>query len=285
MVLKKRDGLFEITLFYGLFAGDFVLNNHLSLKVATYNIHKGLSLFNQRLVVHDVREALQALSPDLIFLQEVQGAHSQRIQRFSNWPVAPQHEYLAGDLHVAYGLNARYKLGHHGNALLSRFPILRWHNHDLTLHRFEQRGVLHCELDVPGWHQPLHALCVHLNLRAMDRRKQVRMLIERVLSDVPEDAPLVLAGDFNDWRGEATLQFARELGLIEAFNALHGTSAKSFPARLPILSLDRVYLRGFTVQVANVLGGVPWSNLSDHAPLYTVLHRNEGGLGTAGIEL
>ncbi|STQ91001.1 endonuclease/exonuclease/phosphatase family protein [Iodobacter fluviatilis] len=265
--------------------GDFALNNHLSLKVATYNIHKGLSLFNQRLVVHDVREALQALSPDLIFLQEVQGAHSQRIQRFSNWPVAPQHEYLAGDLHVAYGLNARYKLGHHGNALLSRFPILRWHNHDLTLHRFEQRGVLHCELDVPGWHQPLHALCVHLNLRAMDRRKQVKMLIERVLSDVPEHAPLVLAGDFNDWRGEATLHFARELGLIEAFNALHGTSAKSFPARLPILSLDRVYLRGFTVQVANVLGGVPWSDLSDHAPLYTVLHRNEGGLGTAGVEL
>ncbi|MBY0446503.1 MAG: endonuclease/exonuclease/phosphatase family protein, partial [Burkholderiales bacterium] len=148
--------------------------------------------------------------------------------------------------------------------------------HDLTLHRFEQRGVLHCELAVPGWRQPLHAFCVHLNLRAMDRRKQVKMLIERVLNDVPEDAPLVLAGDFNDWRGEATRQFARELGLIEAFNSLHGASAKSFPAQLPLLSLDRVYLRGFTVQVANVLGGMPWSHLSDHAPLYTVLHRNEG---------
>ncbi len=258
--------------------GKILINNEFSLKVATYNIHKGLSLFNQRLVVHDVREALQALAPDLIFLQEVQGAHSQRDKRFATWPSIPQHEFLAGDLHTAYGLNARYKLGHHGNALLSRFPIVRWHNHDLTLHRFEQRGVLHCELAVPGWSQPLHALCVHLNLRAMDRRKQVKILIERVLNDVPHDAPLVLAGDFNDWRGEATMQFARELGLIEAFNALHGVSAKSFPAQLPMLSLDRIYLRGFTVQAANVLGGIPWSNLSDHVPLYTVLHRTEEGI-------
>ena len=272
-----KTGVFDV-FSAPFFDGILLINKALSLKIATYNIHKGLSLFNQRLVVHDVREALRALSPDLVFLQEVQGAHSQRIQRFANGPEAPQHEYLAGDLYTAYGLNARYKLGHHGNALLSRFPILRWQNHNLTLHRFEQRGVLHCELAVPGWSQPLHALCVHLNLRAMDRRKQVSMLIERVINDVPPDAPLVLAGDFNDWRGEATLQFARELGLIEAFTALHGASAKSFPAQMPVLSLDRVYLRGFTVQTANVLGGVPWSRLSDHAPLYTVLHRSEGGI-------
>lgn len=66
--------------------------------------------------------------------------------------------------------------------------------------------------------------------------------------------------------GEATLQFARELGLIEAFTALHGTSAKSFPAQMPVLSLDRVYLRGFTVQIANVLGGVP-------GPVYLTMPR------------
>ncbi|WP_148715321.1 endonuclease/exonuclease/phosphatase family protein [Chitinolyticbacter meiyuanensis] len=247
------------------------------LRVASYNIHKGLSALNRRLVVHDVRQALAQLSPDVVLLQEVQGEHLVKQRRFANWP-GPQHEYLAGDELIAlYGRNASHRHGHHGNALLSRFPVRRWDNHDLTLHRLEQRGLLHAVLEVPGWRRPLHALSVHLNLRANDRRQQLRLLAEYVQAEVPMGAPMVLAGDFNDWRREATPFLHTELGLAEAFEQKHGAPAKSFPARLPLLTLDRIYVRGMRIEAASVLGGPPWVGLSDHAPLYATLHRDEGG--------
>jgi endonuclease/exonuclease/phosphatase family metal-dependent hydrolase len=100
-----------------------------SLKVATLNIHKGLSQFNRRMVIHELREGLRALAPDLVFLQEVQGVNQRHERRFATWPLAPQHEYLAGsDWQHAYGMNAAYDHGHHGNAILSRFPIVSMQN-------------------------------------------------------------------------------------------------------------------------------------------------------------
>ncbi|WP_255989333.1 endonuclease/exonuclease/phosphatase family protein [Chitinolyticbacter albus] len=249
-----------------------------ALRVASYNIHKGLSALNRRLVVHDVRNALSALAPDIVLLQEVQGEHLAKQRRFSTWPAGPQHEYLAGDELIAlYGRNASHRHGHHGNALLSRFPVRRWDNHDLTLHRYEQRGLLHAVLEVPGWQRPLHALSVHLNLRAADRRQQLRLLAEYVHAEVPMTSPMILAGDFNDWRREATPFLHAELGLAEAFEQKHGYPAKSFPARLPVLTLDRIYVRGMEIEAADVLAGKPWTMLSDHAPLYAQLLRREEG--------
>lgn len=244
------------------------------LRIASYNIHKGVSTFNQRLVLHEVQRELHRLNPDIVFLQEVQGEHQWRAKRFAAWPQAPQHEFLAGDsLKAAYGRNANHRLGHHGNALLSKYPISKTENIDLTLHRFEQRGLLHCTLEIGAWDVPLHALCVHLNLLARDRRKQINMLAEYVMDSIPAHDPLILAGDFNDWTREATHALKHELGLAEAFETLHGAHARSFPARLPLLQLDRIYTRGFSIEHAEVLADEPWVGLSDHAPLFTVIHR------------
>lgn len=246
------------------------------LRIASYNIHKGVSTFNQRLVLHEVQRELHRLNPDVVFLQEVQGEHLNRAKRFAAWPDAPQHIFLAGEhLSSAYGRNANHRFGHHGNALLSRFPITSTDNIDLTLHRFEQRGLLHCTLEITNWNQPLHALCVHLNLLAHDRRRQLLKLSAYIKTEIPENDPIVLAGDFNDWSHEATHTLKRELGLSEAFETLHGAPARSFPARLPFLQLDRIYTRGMSVEQADVLTDASWAGLSDHAPLFTVLHRRD----------
>ncbi|XZG69484.1 endonuclease/exonuclease/phosphatase family protein [Chitinibacteraceae bacterium HSL-7] len=242
------------------------------LIVASYNIHKGMSAFNRRLMLHDVRTALSGLAPDVVLLQEVQGEHLKRALRHADWPGVAQHDFLADGRYAAvYGANARHAHGHHGNALLSRFPIRRWDNHDLTLHRLEQRGLLHAVLEVPGWSRPLHALSVHLNLRASDRRAQLRLLAEYVHDEVPLHSPMVLAGDFNDWGREVSPFMAHELGLSEAFESIKGLPARSFPARMPMLSLDRIYVRGFAIEHAQVLSGAPWSHLSDHAPLLATM--------------
>ena len=69
----------------------------LRLRVATLNIHKGLSLFNRRMVIHELREGLRKLEADIVFLQEVQGLHEKNALRFGAWPRAAQHEFLADE--------------------------------------------------------------------------------------------------------------------------------------------------------------------------------------------
>jgi endonuclease/exonuclease/phosphatase family metal-dependent hydrolase len=241
------------------------------LKIATYNIHKGMSAFNRRHVLHELKQALDNLGADLVFLQEVQGEHRLRANRHHDWPDQPQHVFLAREHHHAYGRNADYRSGHHGNALLSRYPIVEWHNQDVSLNTLERRGLLHGKVAVEGWPQTLHTLCVHLNLRAADRRRQLDALANYVEKHVPATAPLIVAGDFNDWRGEACGVLHHSLGMHEAYATLHGRPAASFPARLPLLPLDRIYLRGLSAHAADVHTGPLWRGLSDHAPLSAIV--------------
>ncbi|WP_434627055.1 endonuclease/exonuclease/phosphatase family protein [Chromobacterium sp. CV08] len=240
-----------------------------SISVITYNIHKGMSPLNRHLRVGDMAEALAELAPDMLFLQEVQGKHLERALRHQRWPAQPQHDFLASRLahRAVYGLNASYEHGHHGNALLTRFHVSHWCNRDISVNRFESRGVLQCQLQPDGWPQPVVALCGHFNLLGFDRRKQYRGLARYVQEAIAEHTPLILAGDFNDWRGEASMLLRRELGLQEVFLETRGSHAQSFPARMPMLPLDRIYVRGLRVESARVLSGKPWSVLSDHLPL------------------
>jgi len=147
------------------------------LRICTYNIHKGFSQFNRRMVIHELRERLRNLEVDLVFLQEVQGLHAGHQIRHADWPGAPQHEFLAEAVwgQTAYGQNAVYDHGHHGNAILSRFPIISSHNLDVSDHRFERRGLLHCEIAAPGF-ESLHCVCVHLGLMAGSRKRQMEAL-------------------------------------------------------------------------------------------------------------
>ncbi len=240
-----------------------------TLHIATYNIHKGFSRFNLRMTVHEMRDRLSSLGADLVFLQEVLGNHSRHAARWENWPSGSQYEFLADNqwINVAYGKNAVYDTGHHGNAILSRYPIVSYHNEDISTNPRERRGLLHAEVAIPGYRQNLHCLCVHLDLTARGRRKQFSAICDRVTRLVPESAPLILAGDFNDWRMRASRILGEELGLHEVFETSHGSSARSFPAGLPLLRLDRIYVRGFRVRDARVHGGPKWAPLSDHAML------------------
>ncbi|MCC7080332.1 MAG: endonuclease/exonuclease/phosphatase family protein [Burkholderiales bacterium] len=246
-----------------------------TLHVATYNIHKGFSNFNRRMVVHELRERLRQLGTDLVFLQEVLGEHQLHPQRFPNWPEEPQYEFLADSVWTdyAYGRNSIYDLGHHGNAVLSRYPILRWDNEDVSAHALEARGLLHCEIGIPSWRSPLHCVCVHLGLTERGRRQQLMALRRRIEQMVPPDAPLIVAGDFNDWRLHARPLLARPLRLAEVFEITHGGPARSFPAIMPLLHLDRIYVRGFRVRRASVHHGLPWSRISDHAALSATVVR------------
>jgi endonuclease/exonuclease/phosphatase family metal-dependent hydrolase len=237
-----------------------------TIRIATYNIHKGLSYFNRRVVLHELRERLR--------VQEVQGEHTLHGERYHNYPEGAQHEFIAGEVwpHSAYGKNAVYEAGHHGNAILSRFPILQSFNTDVSAHRFESRGLLHSEIELAdqqslAGHKPVHCLCVHFGLFARGRRAQTGALIEYVHNEIPRDAPLIIAGDFNDWRNQTGKTLASELHIHDVFHLHGGKLARSFPSRLPLLRLDRIYVRGFDVLHSSVHTGGNWLRLSDHAAL------------------
>ncbi|MGH8445511.1 MAG: endonuclease/exonuclease/phosphatase family protein [Solimonas sp.] len=240
----------------------------LSFKLLTLNTHKGFDSLNRRFVLHELREAVRSVSADIVFLQEVLGMHSAHAVRHAGWPASPQYEFLADSIwrDFAYGRNAVYTEGHHGNAILSKFPIVRFENHDVSVGRHEQRGLLHCVMRAPNQAMDVHAVCVHLGLHESHRREQLRQLCALISREVPDDAPLFVAGDFNDWRLRADRRL-RDCGLKEAFVQTRGRLARSFPVRWPLLKLDRIYFRNAHVEHPQVLSAMPWSRLSDHAAL------------------
>jgi endonuclease/exonuclease/phosphatase family metal-dependent hydrolase len=132
------------------------------------------------MVIHELKEKLHGLSADLVFLQEVQGVNDRHAGRYHDWPRKPQHEFIADTMwrEVAYGRNATYGHGHHGNALLSRYPIVAHENEDISAHAFETRGLLHCEIKLGEKTPALHCLNVHLGLFERGRTWQIRALVE-----------------------------------------------------------------------------------------------------------
>lgn len=248
----------------------------LAVKLLTVNTHKGFTAFNRRFALPELRDAIRTAGADVVFLQEVLGTHSRHSQRHANWPAAPQYEFLADQIwsDFAYGQNAVYPHGHHGNALLSKFPIVRHENRDVSIAGPERRGLLHCVMTLPASLHTglpagteLHAICVHLGLQERHRRQQVDMLCRHIEASVPAAAPLIVAGDFNDWQGRAHDPLTRGTGLREVFVELQGRAARTFPARFPVLRLDRIYVRNAAISSASVLAMRPWSHLSDHAAL------------------
>lgn len=235
------------------------------LRVMTVNVHKGYTALRRRFMLHELREAVRAVGTDLVFLQEVSGATPRAARNGVN---GMHCEYLADQIWVdhAYGRNAVVAGLEHGNALLSRYPILGYANHDVSVPGDEARGLLHCMLRVDGVAPMLHGVCVHLGLREVHRRAQLARLVTLLERKVPADAPLVVAGDFNDWRGRAD-QALQGCGLVEVFRLANGEHARSFPARWPLLRLDRIYVRRVAAAHPLPLPRRPWATLSDHAPL------------------
>jgi endonuclease/exonuclease/phosphatase family metal-dependent hydrolase len=238
------------------------------LRVATYNIHKGVRGVGprKRLEIHNLGLGIEALDADLVFLQEVGLYHAREARRFERtwfgWPSEGQADFLAPEGYVvAYRSNAVTRHGEHGNALLSRWPLGDVGHHDVSDHRFEQRGLLH--VPVRWQSHLLHTVVAHLGLMHASRVRQVQRLADTLASEVPRDAPLIVAGDFNDW-GERLDGAMAELGLTRAIG---NRQRPTFPSRVPIFALDRIYTRGLRCRLTHVPRGGAWARMSDHLPL------------------
>lgn len=231
------------------------------MRILSYNIHKGFTVNNQELVLKQIRHAVRTCKADIVCLQEVVGENKKHPKQWEKW-VDSQFEYLADEIwdYKSYGQNAVYDDGNHGNAVLSKVPLLHESNHNISVMPFSHRGALHTITE-----NGLHIICAHLGLIAWERRRQIKLLL-RLLDDIPEHAPLILAGDFNDWQLQSHEKL-KEYGLKEALEETFGKPARTFPSRQPTLKMDRIYYRNLQLKSALCLEAKKWRVLSDHCPL------------------
>jgi hypothetical protein len=233
------------------------------VRVVTYNIHKGVRGVGpgRTLEIHNLGHAIARFGADVVCLQEVRKLHRGEEKFFAHWPKVPQADFLAPEGYTAvYRTNAVTRHGEHGNAVLSWWPVVAHQHEDMSDHRFEQRGLLHAEMKVHG--QSVHVLVVHLGLVRASRQRQLKQLCRYIARDIAPNAPLLVAGDFNEWGP----LLDRELGQA-GLTSCHQAGCATFPSRLPLLQLDHVYARGLRPIRLEVPRGGQWPKLSDHLPL------------------
>lgn len=223
------------------------------MRVITYNLHKGR--LSGRSVLLEAAAALREREPDLLLCQEVFHTHcdAERQSEILGYHLGLEH---------SFGPNKFYGAGCHGNATFTNLPLVHAVNIDVSHSRFERRGILHTHLDLA--HTSLEILNTHFSLTARQRRKQ----LETLLGAIPDgDVPVLVAGDFNDWSGRLDQMVDRTRHLESVLDELVPRKRRTYPAKRPVLSLDRIYYRGLVLRDARVLRGEPWSRISDHLPI------------------
>jgi len=238
-------------------------HEHPTLRVATWNIHKGVQGLGpaRRLEIHNIGHAVEQLDADIVCLQEVRRMNRREERYFAHWPSLPQADYLAPEGYEAvYRTNAVTRHGEHGNAMLSRWPVLSHQHRDMSDHRFEQRGLLHTEVLVVD--RVVHVIVVHLGLVPASRVRQTQALLDYIDAHIAAHAHVLVAGDFNDWGSGLGRRMA-----VAGFAEWREQPTPTYPSRLPLNQLDHVYARGLQPVQAMVPSGRVWPRMSDHLPL------------------
>jgi endonuclease/exonuclease/phosphatase family metal-dependent hydrolase len=234
-----------------------------SFKVLTYNIQRGLSALKKRQILEHIVMALEISQADIVCLQEVWQAYGVTAHQLEELCRAGWHHRLWRPIAV-------FPTGSQGNAVLSRFRVERWHHVDISVARHEPRALLHVEIR-RGDGVPITILCIHFGLRLAERRYQSQLLKDYIAREVPPGAPVIMAGDFNDWRGRGGAVIAGAPAFKEAIRETTGRYGRTFPSFLPFLPLDRIYFRNLRLQNARVIRRLePETHLSDHLPVEAV---------------
>lgn len=229
-----------------------------------------MNFWGTKNVLSGIRQAIRDIKPDIVLLQEVIGDSQLPEHKMNDWPNTAQFEYLADQMwpHHAYGQNAVLDNRHYGNVILSRFPIISSEQINISTNPFEKRGMLHATVRIPDHdNRSLDLICLHHDLTGFGRQRQIRRLADRIREQIAPRQPLIVAGDFNDWRRESSRQLRTLIPLEEAHHHLHGSYAKTFPVFMPLLPLDRIYYSHLQPTAALVHRGHRWNQLSDHSAL------------------
>jgi endonuclease/exonuclease/phosphatase family metal-dependent hydrolase len=219
-----------------------------TVRVMTWNIHGGMGPDGR----HDLErmlELVRRVDPDVLALQEID---SRRVPA-SEHPVAMLKRVLGH-----HGISAAAITtpdGDYGQVLLSRWPMTKTAVHDISVPGREPRRAITAVINAPAG--DLFVLAAHLGLRFVERQRQCRQMAHLVnLSALTT----VVMGDFNDWMWPGSVQN------VLACHLPGRTRHRTFPARFPLLKLDRIYCRPASALISSRVDPGA-SSISDHLPV------------------
>ncbi|MBS1270855.1 MAG: hypothetical protein MAG794_01823 [Gammaproteobacteria bacterium] len=218
----------------------------MKFRLITYNIHRAIGL-DRRFRLDRIVEILVDHDADIVLLQEV----DEGVPRTRRMNLA---KVLAEELaypYYALGHNVSLRKGRYGNATLSRYPIVRERNIDLTVAERKRRGCQHTTVELGAGvdaGRRLEIFNLHLGLGARERQRQAGMLARsREIVTLEAGTPCLLGGDFNDWRSLLRAFFVEGLGYHCATDRETDSGAhpiRTYPSFSPRGALDRIYYRG-----------------------------------------
>jgi endonuclease/exonuclease/phosphatase family metal-dependent hydrolase len=216
----------------------------MQLRVLTYNIHRAIGV-DRRFRPGRIVDILGHHDADLVLLQEV----DEGVPRSRELDLARELGRESGYPFVVAGYNVSLKAGRYGNAILSRWPFHIHRNIDLTVDDRKRRGCLHVRMTIEkgGAAHELDVFNLHLGLSARERTRQVGMLTRSAeFAAIPNEAPCLVAGDFNDWRSQLLPIFVEILEFKSATRHRFGRQAaiRTYPSFSPTGPLDKIYFRG-----------------------------------------
>lgn len=231
-----------------------------NLRMLSYNIRHGKGV-DQQVDLKRIAKVICAQNPDLVALQEV----DKKCERSGNRDIAAELGRLTGMRHC-FGKFMDFQEGEYGMAILSRFPIRETVRHQLP-RGAEPRCALEAKVQAPGLSAPLSFVCIHNDWTNEDIRiKQVQALLKSLRE---QDNPIVLAGDFNGPRSDASMKLLERAGwkILEKDG---GKVGNTYPSDSPNVEIDFLVLKGFHPESVehNVIDE---RIASDHRPVYATL--------------
>ncbi len=235
------------------------------MRLFSYNMHRGIGGRDRRYSLRRIIDCIEHENPDLILLQEVD-RHVKRSNFDDQAHLLAEHFKAVAHL---YQLNVKIKDGGYGNLLLSRWPLREQHQLSLRMNDRKPRGAQLALVDSPEG--PLVVVNWHLGLAERERHWQVRHLLGHHTLHALAEHPAIIAGDFNDWRNTLGAGPLHEHGFRGATTP--PSRYRSFPAWLPIGSLDKAFVRGtIDVRAARIVRSSLTHAASDHLPLVIDFH-------------
>lgn len=236
----------------------------LQVRVLSYNIHHAEGV-DRKLDVERIARVIRSVSPDIVALQEV----DRRVKRTSSVDQPAELARLT-EMHVVFGGNIDLQGGQYGNALLSRYPILRHKNHLLpNIGESEQRGVLEAEVRHPDWPDPLLVYATHLDYRPDNRERLASATAINELVAQHPNRHALLAGDLNDTPNSEPL---KRLGAN--WTSANAQPLATIPVDRPSSQIDFILYRPKdrwkTVEVKVLEEAIA----SDHRAILAVLQAN-----------
>lgn len=230
------------------------------MRLVTYNIHKGIGGSDRRYNLERIIEVLDALDADFFCLQEV----TIDLPRTSRHDQADILMKRFQPMVATFQQNVHWRVGGYGNLLLSRWPLLEHHRISLQFGTKKPRGAQLVVAETPSG--LLRVTNWHLGLSEGERHWQTNRLLSHPVFRSTDEHPTLMCGDFNDWRNtlEPALLFPQ--GFTQATSP--AGKFRSFPAALPVISLDKVFhCEDITIESAHLVKTRQARQASDHLPL------------------